>query len=135
MDVGIDEEGEVTEAGGLLIQRMPGAPDGQIDMLQERLASFPAIDELLSDEQYIDEIMEKAVSPLEVKELNRQPVDFFCRCTRKRFKNALAMLSLDDLKDMEGEGQEVVCHYCNRKEKISKEEIEKIITDTQAKMN
>lgn len=135
VDVGIDEDGNVTNAGGLLIQRMPDAPEGQIDLLQERLGSFPPIDELISDGQYIDEIMAKAVSPLKVKELTRQPVDFFCRCTRKRFKNALSMLSLDDLKDMEGEGQEVVCHYCNRREKISKEEIEKIITDAQAKMN
>ncbi|MEQ8524020.1 Hsp33 family molecular chaperone HslO [Gracilimonas sp.] len=134
-DVGIDEDGNVTEAGGLLIQRLPGAPDGQIDLLQERLGSFPAIDELLSDDQYIDEIMSKAVSPLKVKELNRQPVDFFCRCSRKRFLNALAMLSYEDLKEMDGEGQEMVCQYCNNKEFISKEEIEKIVMDAQAKMN
>lgn len=135
VDVGIDKNGEVSEAGGLLIQRMPGAPDGQIDLLQERLGSFPPIDEMLSDGQYIDEIMEKAVSPLQVKELNRQPVHFFCRCSRKRFKNALSMLTLDDLKDMEGEGQEVVCQYCNTKEFISKEEVEEIIMDAQAKLN
>jgi len=135
LDVGIDEDGNVTHAGGLMIQRMPGAPDGQIDMLQERLGNFPAIDELLSDDQYIDEIMAKAVSPLKAKELNRQPVDFFCRCTRKRFKSALSLLTLEDLKDMEGEGQEVVCQYCNKKETISKEEVEQIVLEAQAKMN
>ncbi len=134
-DVGIDEDGNITEAGGLMIQRLPGAPDGQIDMLQERLGSFPPIDELLADDQYIDEIMNKAVSPLKAKELNRQPVDFFCRCSRKRFLNALAMLNYDDLKEMDGEGQEMVCQYCNNKEFISKEEIEKIVMDAQAKMN
>lgn len=135
LDVGIDEEGAVTEAGGVLIQRMPGAPDGQIDVLQEHLGAFPSINGLLEEGVYIDEIMERAVKPFEVKELNRQPVDFFCRCSRKRFINALSMLNLDDLKDMEGEGQEVVCQYCNRTENISKEELEKIITDAQAKMN
>ncbi len=135
IDVGIDKDGILTQAGGLMIQRMPGAPDGQIDMLQERLSSFPPIDELLSDGQYIDEIMAKAISPLKVKELNRQPVDFFCRCTRKRFLNALSLLNFDDLKDMEGEGQEVVCQYCNNKEFISKDEVEKIIMDAQAKLN
>ncbi|WP_421773061.1 Hsp33 family molecular chaperone HslO [Gracilimonas sp.] len=134
-DVGIDEDGNVTEAGGLMIQRLPGAPDGQIDMLQERLGSFPPIDELLADDQYIDQIMNKAVSPLQAKELNRQPVDFFCRCSRKRFLNALAMLNFEDLKEMDGEGQEMVCQYCNNREFISKEEIEKIVMDAQAKMN
>lgn len=135
LDVDIDEEGNVTQAGGLLLQRLPGAPEGQIEMLQERLGSFPPVSKLLEDGQYIDEIMKKSVSPIKVKELNRQPVDFFCRCTRKRFLNAISMLSMEDLKDMEGEGQEVVCHYCNKKEFISKDEVEKIITETQAKMN
>ena len=135
LDVGISEEGEVTEAGGLLLQRLPGAPDGQIDMLQERLSSFPPIDQLLSDNQYIDEIMAKAVSPIKVKELSRQLVDFFCRCSKERFMNALAMLSMDDLKEMEGEGQEVACHYCNKKMTLSKEDIAQLLTQAQAKLN
>ena len=135
LDVGISENGDVSEAGGLLLQRLPGAPDGQIDMLQERLGSFPSINELLADGQYIDEIMKKAVSPIKVKELSRQLVDFFCRCSKDRFMDALSMLSYDDLKDMEGESQEVVCHYCNNKEEISKEDIAKLITEAQAKLN
>lgn len=135
LDIGIDEDGEITEAGGLLLQRLPGAPEGQIDMLQERLGSFPPIDQLLSDGQYIDEIMNKALSPIKVKELGRQLVDFFCRCSRDRFLNALSMLSYDDLKEMEGEGQEVACHYCNNRENISKEEISQLITEAQAKLN
>lgn len=135
LDVGIDENGEVTEAGGLLVQRLPGAPDGQIDLLQERLSSFPAIHTLLEDGQYIDEIMNKAMSPLKVKELDKTPVHFFCRCTRDRFLNAFSMLTYEDLKDMEGENQEVVCQYCNNKEVITKEEIEQLITNAQAKLN
>ncbi|MBO6536829.1 MAG: Hsp33 family molecular chaperone HslO [Balneolaceae bacterium] len=135
LDVGIDEEGIITQAGGLLLQRLPDAPEGQIDMLQERLASFPPIDQLLADGQYIDEIMKKSVSPIEVKELNRQPVDFFCRCSRERFLDALSMLNINDLKEMEGESQEIVCHYCNNREEISKEDIAKLISEAQAKLN
>lgn len=135
LDVGIDENGEVTQAGGLLVQRLPGAPDGQIDMLQERLAGFPPIHTLLEDGQYIDEIMQKATSPLQVKELTRHLVDFFCRCTRDRFLNAFAMLTYSDLKEMEGEAQEVVCHYCNRKEIITAEEIGELLVKAQAKLN
>lgn len=135
LDIGISEEGELTQAGGLLLQRLPGAPEGQIDMLQERLGSFPPIDSLLADGQYIDEIMRKALSPIKVKELNRQLVDFFCRCSRERFIDALALLNIEDLKEMEGEGQEIACHYCNNREFISKEEITKIIQEAQAKLN
>ncbi|XWN36848.1 MAG: Hsp33 family molecular chaperone HslO [Balneola sp.] len=135
LDVGIDQNGEVTEAGGLLIQKLPGAPDGQIDMLQERLSSFPPVHKFFEDDQYIDEVMEKVMSPIKVKELSRQLVDFFCRCNKDRFLNALSMLNYADLKDMKGESQEIVCQYCNNKENISKEEIAELITAAKAKMN
>jgi len=135
LDVGMDENGEVTEAGGLLIQKLPDSPDGQIDMLQERLSSFPAVHKFFEDGQYIDDVMHKVMSPIKVKELSRQLVDFFCRCSKDRFLNALSMLNYDDLKEMKGESQEIVCQYCNNREEISKEEIAELITSAKAKMN
>ena len=112
LDVGMDDNGEVTEAGGLLIQKLPDAPDGQIDMLQERLSSFPPVHKFFEDGQYIDAVMEKVMSPIKVKELSRQLVDFFCRCNKDRFLNALSMLNYDDLREMKGESQEIVCQHC-----------------------
>lgn len=135
LDVGIDDNGEITEAGGLLVQRLPGAPEGQIDMIQERLSGFPPVHTLFEDGQYIDEVMRKALSPLRVKELSRQLIDFFCRCTRDRFLNALAALSYDDLIEMQGEPQEMICHYCNNKEIFSKEEINGLIANAKAQLN
>lgn len=135
LDVGINEEGNITEAGGLLIQRMPDAPEGAIDRLQQKMLQFDSISQMLTDGLYIDNIMEKAMDPMEVKELDRQPVDFFCRCTRKRFKKALAMLSVDDLKEISDEGQELVCHFCNEHYNITKDEIEDLLMETKAKMN
>jgi len=135
LGVGMSNEGDVTEAGGLLIQKLPDAPEGQIDMLQERLASFPAVHKFFEDEQYIDDVMHKVMSPIKVKELSRQLVDFFCRCNKDRFLNALSMLNYDDLKDMKGESQEIVCQYCNNRENISKKEIAELITSAKAKLN
>jgi molecular chaperone Hsp33 len=135
LDVGMNKEGEVTEAGGLLIQRMPDAPEGAIERLQEKLLDFDSISSLFSEGYYIDDIMEKAMEPTKVKELDRQPVDFFCRCSRKRFVSALAMLGPNDLKEMKEEGQELVCHFCNEQYHVSQKEIEELFQQTKAKMN
>lgn len=135
LDVGIDKNGEITEAGGLLIQRLPDAPEGAIDQLQQKLLQFDSISQMLGDDLYIDDIMKKAMDPIDLKELDRQPVDFFCRCTRKRFKDALAMLGYEDLKEISDEGQELVCHYCNEHYNIRKDEIEELLMETKAKMN
>lgn len=135
LDVGIDDNGEITEAGGLLIQRMPEAPEGAIEELQDKLLQFEPISNLLSQGLYIDDIMSKAMDPHPVKELDRQPVDFFCRCTRERFIGALGMLGYEDLKAISDEGQELVCHFCNEHYKITKGEIEDLLIKTKAKMN
>jgi molecular chaperone Hsp33 len=135
LDVGLDEDGAVMEAGGLLIQRMPDAPEGAIETLQSNMKQFDSISTLLAQGQYIDDIMESAMGDLEVKELDRQPVDFFCRCTRKRFVNALAMLGPDDLQEIRDEGQELVCHFCNEQYQVSKGEIEDLLQETKARMN
>lgn len=135
LDVGIDDKGKITEAGGLLIQRMPDAPEGAIEKLQEKMLHFDSLSKLFSEGYYIDDIMEKAMAPIEVKELDRQPVDFFCRCTRKRFINALAMLGYEDLKEISNDGQELVCHFCNEHYNITQQEIEDLLMQTKAKMN
>lgn len=135
LDVGLDDQGEVTEAGGILIQRMPGAPEGRVEQLQQKLRTFDPIHTLFQKGLYIDDIMNMAVQPLEVRELDRQPVDFFCRCTRERFIDALAMLSYNDLKEISDEGQELVCHFCNEHYYVTKKEMEDILTQTKVKMN
>jgi len=135
LDVGIDEKGAITEAGGILIQRMPDAPDGVIEELQQKMLHFDSISHLLAGGEYIDDIMIKAADPLNVKELDRQPVDFFCRCSRDRFVNALAMLGPEDLREIHDEGQELVCHFCNEHYHVSQQEIEELFKQKKAKMN
>lgn len=135
LDVGLEDDGTVSEAGGILIQRMPEAPEGHIDRLQERLKSFGPLNRMFKEGEYIDDIMRKAMEPMSVKELDRQPVDFFCRCTRKRFMGALNMLTYEDLKEIDDGGQELVCHFCNEHYHVTKDEIEDIMQEAKAKMN
>lgn len=135
LDMNIGGNGHVNQAGGLLVQRLPGAPEEAVEKLQQRLKTFDKVSDLLEKGEYIDEIMVKAVHPYKVKELDRQPVHFFCRCNRHRFISALSMLSYSDLKEMEGESQEMVCHYCSNRIKVSKEEIGELAATAHAKLN
>jgi molecular chaperone Hsp33 len=45
------------------------------------------------------------------------------------------MLNYQDLKDMEGESQEVVCHYCGNSLTIPKKEIHELAESARAKLN
>ena len=63
-----------------------------------------------------------------------KPVDFFCRCSRKRFLGVDHAKS-EDLEDLKDDVQEIVCHFCNNKEYISAEEIRGLITKAKAQRN
>lgn len=135
LDVDLNENSDVKQAGGILIQRLPGASDKVMNNLHKILANLPPVSDLLHEGQYIDEIMESATGSYKIKELDRQPVHFFCRCSADRFKNALSMLSYDELKAMKGEDQEIVCHFCSTKHTVTKKDLHSIIDFAKAKMN
>lgn len=135
LDVSLKDNGDVNQAGGILIQRLPDATEDVMENLQKRLINLPLISTMLEDDQYIDQIMQQASEPYKIKELDRQPVHFFCRCTPDRFKDALSLLSLNDLKELGGEDQEMVCHYCGTRHMVTKQEVQQIIESAQAKLN
>lgn len=135
LDVGIDEDGEITHAGGILIQALPGAPENGIVMLEESLKELLPLSDQFSDGAYIDTLLHKVAKDLNAKELGRGPVHFFCRCTKDRFVTALSMLKLEELEEMKQETQELVCHYCNKKYFITPPEIKSIVQGLKAKLN
>jgi molecular chaperone Hsp33 len=135
LDVGIDENGEVTHAGGILIQALPGAPENGVAKLEENLKKLMPLSSQFIDDNYIDDLLHKVTGAIEVKELGRIPVHFFCRCTKDRFTSALSMLTIDDLESMKDSPQELVCHYCNKKYLITTNEIQGILNNMKVKLN
>jgi molecular chaperone Hsp33 len=135
LDVGIDENGLITSAGGVLIQALPGAPTDKIDKIQANFTSMPPVAEQFNTGNYIDDILQEIAAPYTVRELDRYPVHFFCRCSKDRFKDALQLIGVDDLTEISDKGQELVCHYCNEKYVITKEEIVEMLNDSRAKLN
>ena len=135
LDVGIDDDGNVTHAGGILIQALPGAPENGVQALEENLKKLLPLSTQFIDDQYIDDLMHKVSEPLKIKELGRVPVHFFCRCTKDRFLTALSMLQIHELDEMAHQTQELVCHYCNKTYMITPPEIHKIIQELKIRLN
>ncbi len=127
LDVGITPQGEVEEAGGIIVQTLPGASEQVIQQVAKNLDNLRKISEFLHREAYIDELIKRAIHPLKFKELARYPVHFTCRCSKQRFADALQMLPLDDLKSLQGQRQELICHYCAEKYYFTPDELAQIL--------
>lgn len=121
-------EGEVVAAGGFFIQAMPGAKDEVLEKLENNVLHIPYITHLLDMGYTPEKIIEILGQGLQVDFKENLPVQFKCRCSRERVKNALASLDKKDLAEMgQDEVTEAHCDFCNTTYTFTKAEVEEIL--------
>jgi molecular chaperone Hsp33 len=129
LSIKYDRSGEVTGAGGLFLQAMPGADDALAAELEALVIEFPSLGEVFSqgrDPEGLIKVVFKKYTP---RFLANQRVEFMCHCSPERLHNVLMMLPVDELKDICDTGPfplEMRCHYCNTWYYFDKKQIQKI---------
>ena len=120
-------KGEVTAAGGLMIQLLPGAGENEISYLEQRASGFPEISFLFSEGFSPAQIIDLFMGDPELKYLDGQEVEFKCNCSRERMLSGLAALGRNDIEEITKDGKpvETVCRFCNSKYVFEPEELKK----------
>jgi molecular chaperone Hsp33 len=129
LSIKFDPEGEVTGAGGLFLQAMPGADDALAAELEELVVQLPSLGEVFADGQEPEGLIQAVFKKYSSRFLANQRVEFVCHCSPRRLRQVLKMLPVDELKDIRDNGPfplEMRCHYCNTRYHFSKEEIQEI---------
>ncbi|SDX52515.1 molecular chaperone Hsp33 [Ruminococcaceae bacterium YAD3003] len=111
------EGGRVSEAGGLMVQLLPGAGEEEISYLEKRAAGFPEISFLFSEGFTPAQIIDLFMGDPDLKYLDGQEVEFKCNCSRERMLSGLAALGKSDIEEITKDGKpiETVCRFCNSK--------------------
>ena len=124
----MNKENPVRQAGGFMIQRMPGADEDVLSRLEERLASMKSVTACLDEGMGPREIMELLLSDMEPEINEKIPVRFRCGCSRERMEAAIISIGRKDLRSLidEGEPVEAVCHFCGTKYRFEVEELKKL---------
>ena len=129
LSIKYDKQGEVTGAGGLFLQAMPGAADALTAELEELVIKFPSLGEVFAKGQETEALIHEVFQKYSPVILANKRIEFMCHCGPERLRAVLAMLPMDDLKDIRDKGPfplEMRCHYCNTQYFFDKEEIESI---------
>lgn len=113
------------QAGGFMIQLMPGASEEVIGTLEERIGGISSVTSLLDEGMGPAQILENLLSGMDPEITDRMDARFFCGCTRQRVEKALVSIGKQELKDMIQEGKpiEMNCHFCNKRYEFSVEEL------------
>lgn len=125
----MSKDNTVAQAGGFILQLMPGASDEIIDKLEAKLAGISSVTSMLSSGKSPEMILEELLGEFGLEVMDKMPVQFYCNCSRERVEKALISIGRDEIQAMIDDGKpvELKCHFCNKAYEFSVEELEEIL--------
>lgn len=125
----MNKDNTVRQAGGFIIQLLPGASDEIIDKLEAKLSGISSITALLNAGKTPEEILTDILGEFGLEILSKMPVQFRCDCDRSRVEKAIISIGKKEIQDMINEGREIEvnCQFCNKHYKFSLDELEDML--------
>ena len=125
----MNRENTVRQAGGFILQLMPGVEEETISRLEARIGEIHSITSMLDEGMSPEEILRYVLEGFEPEFLDKTPVAFLCDCSKKKIESAIVSLGKEDLESLiaEREPVEAHCDYCNTSYPFEVEEIERIL--------
>ena len=126
LSVKFDKSGNVTGAGGIFLQAMPGAEEEETEIVENIINNLPSIGTYLSDcNDSISFLMEHfKVSDIQI--LDSKPASFNCSCSKARFRDFLSSLSkkeINEIVEADTYPLKLTCFNCSTDYDFSKEDI------------
>lgn len=131
----MEKNNTVKQAGGFILQLMPGVDDETITKLEQKISSLTSITSMLDQGMTPEQILEYVIGDFGLEILDRTPVRFHCNCSKEKVRGAIVSLGREDLKELasDGEAVEVHCDFCNTSYWFQPEELEKILAQNEKK--
>lgn len=131
----VNPDQSVKQAGGFLIQLMPGYTEETVNKLEASLKQVHSVTKLLEEGLSPEEILQRILGDMELELLDTMPTEFYCNCSRERVMKVLLSIGAKELQDMIDEGKpvELACHYCGKKYSFDTEELKILLAAARAK--
>ncbi|OUQ19713.1 Hsp33 family molecular chaperone [Lachnoclostridium sp. An14] len=125
----MNTDNTVRQAGGFMIQLMPGASDEIVTKLERTLGEITSITSLLDAGNSPEMILEHILGEFGLEILDRLPTRFVCNCTKDRVEKAIVSIGKKEIQEMidDGKSIEVNCHFCNKHYEFTVEELRELL--------
>ncbi|MBE7721333.1 Hsp33 family molecular chaperone HslO [Lacrimispora indolis] len=124
----MNKDNTVKQAGGFIIQLLPGASETVIESLEKKLGEITSITELLDQGNTPEMILEHILGEFGLEMMEQVPTRFYCNCDKARVEKALVSIGKKELQEMIDEGNtiEVNCHFCNKNYDFTVEDLKRL---------
>lgn len=125
----VDRDWSVKQAGGFLLQLMPGAPDEVIDELEEKLSKISSVTDMLEKGMLPEDILGELIGSFKVQITEKHEVSFACNCSKERVEKALISIGPKDIREMIADGKPIDtgCQFCGRQYRFDVNDLRKIL--------
>ena len=125
----MERDNTVKQAGGFILQMMPGASEEVISALEKRLGEITSITALLDAGNTPEMILEHILGDFGLEILDKLPTAFSCNCSEERIEKALISVGKQELQSMIEDGKtiEVNCHFCNKHYPVTVERLKELL--------
>ena len=110
----MEKNNTVKQAGGFIVQLMPGTSEEVIEKLEMNLSQVTSVTRMLEAGYTPEQLLEQLLQGMEPEILDTIPAEFYCNCSRDRMARALISIGARELQRLidEGEPIELKCHFC-----------------------
>lgn len=122
----VERDQTVRCAGGYLLQLLPGAPEGLIDLLEYRVADVGSVTACLDKGMDMRQVAQELLYGMDLRLMEEQPVGYECKCSRSKVASALVSLGRDELDRLirEEEKIDVTCQFCDKIYTFTRKDLE-----------
>jgi len=128
----VDTDLSVAQAGGFIVQLMPGAPEDLISKLEDNIFWMDSVTMQLQDGG-VEELIRNVLKGMEYELVETTPVEYRCGCSRERVMEALSTIDSSELEQIASEGQDIQvnCQFCDTVYKFTPADVAQILRSKQ----
>lgn len=125
----VDSDGSIINAGGYIIQLMPGAEESLISYIENTINAIPTVSQLLAYGESPEGILDIIFGDRDLKITGKSPCGFMCNCSRERMERNLISIGKDEILSLinDQHGAELQCHFCNKKYQFNEKELQELL--------
>lgn len=125
----VDTDQSVKQAGGYLVQLMPGVTDAQIDQLEKNIAACGSMTSMLEAGKSLEDIVNDILDGFEVEFLENHEIAYRCNCSREKVSRALISMGKTELESAIQDGDmEVTCQFCDKIYDFTPDDLQELLS-------
>ena len=110
------EKGEITAAGGFLVQVLPGATTEEVKAIEGQIQEMQSLAAEIADHQDPTHLLSTIFQSAPFILVEEKNLEFHCGCSRERVERALALVGVEELTSIleENGSASVRCDFCTK---------------------